>query len=105
MPLAGFGVAAVGLIAGGVTGAYTLAKADSANSHCVDGRCTRSAQADIDSGKTFGTISTMSFIVAGVGAAVGVTGILLAPSAPATPSDTPSAKMLLPGQIVWSGHF
>lgn len=75
----GFGVAGVGLLAGGVTGALAISKASGLRDSCDDGRCPPSAHADVDSYERLGTISTISFAVAGVGAAVGIYGLLAGP--------------------------
>lgn len=78
-PLAyvGFGVAAAGLAAGMITGVLALGAASEAKTDCPGGVCANSqAKDDAESGKTMGTISTISFIVAGVGAAVGVYGLI-----------------------------
>jgi hypothetical protein len=79
MPLIGFGIAGVGLIAGSVTGALTMSRASSIKESCEGNRCPSSKQGDIDSAKTLGLISTISFGVAGVGAAIGVIGLLRKP--------------------------
>jgi hypothetical protein len=74
---AGFGTAAVGIGVGTVTGILTLSKASKLDDACRDGRCPASSQSDIDSASTTGTISTIAFIVGGVGVAVGVVGIFM----------------------------
>jgi hypothetical protein len=79
MPLIGFGIAGAGLIAGSVTGALTMSRASSIKESCEGNRCPSSKQGDIDSAKTLGLISTISFGVAGVGAAIGVIGLLRKP--------------------------
>jgi hypothetical protein len=75
----GFGVAGVGLIVGGVTGALAMSKASSLNDACTDGRCPPANHADVDAYHRLGTISTISFVAAGVGAAVGIYGVLSSP--------------------------
>lgn len=82
MPLVGFGLAGVGLLAGSITGAMTLSKASAIKGDCDGDRCPRSKSDDISSAKTLGLVSTISFAVAGVGAAVGVVGLLMKPSPP-----------------------
>jgi len=73
----GFGVAAAGLAAGMITGVLALGAASEAKDNCPNGVCKDSqSKDDAESGKTMGTISTIGFIVAGVGAAVGVYGLL-----------------------------
>ena len=67
----GFGVAGAGVLVGSVSGGVALSKASAAKEDCVDDRCPPSTHDDIDSGRTWGTVSTVSFIVAAVGAGVG----------------------------------
>lgn len=83
----GFGVAGVGLVVGTITGAMTLSTASTVKDTCNgDGRCPPSAQSDLDSASTTGAISTVGFVVALVGVAVGVTGIFM--SKPRTETHT-----------------
>lgn len=74
---AGLGTAGVGLVVGGITGALALSKKGDVANTCPDHRCPPSAQSDIDASKTFGTISTVAFVVAGVGAAVAVVSLIV----------------------------
>jgi hypothetical protein len=89
LPLGGFAVAGVGLVAGAITGFLTLSKASAAKDQCVDNRCPSSAHSDISSGKTMGLISTISFAVAGAGAAVGIFGYLQDPKPESTAARKP----------------
>jgi hypothetical protein len=75
----GFGLAGAGLIAGSVTGAIALGKASSLGGTCQNKACPPSASDDLSTGRTMGNASTVSFVVAGVGAAVGVVALLLSP--------------------------
>lgn len=77
MLIGGFGVAGVGLIVGSITGALSLAKTSSikGSSACVGNVCNPSEDGDLSSARTMATVSTVSFIAAGVGAVVGVVGI------------------------------
>jgi hypothetical protein len=92
MKTAGFvslGVGGAGLIEGVITGILALSKHSTLKSECPNGTCsTTTADSDLSTYHTVGTLSTVGFIVAGVGAAAGVTLILVAPkgapSAPAT---------------------
>ena len=75
----GFGVAAVGIAVGSVTGIMTLGRGSDASKDCPGGKCATQTQADAaQSGKTLGTISTIAFAVGVVGAGVGVYGLLFA---------------------------
>lgn len=98
----GFGVAGVGLIAGGVTGAMSFSAASSVRDRCVDGRCPPSTHDDLDKGKALGTISTVSFVLAGVGAAVGVYALISRPKSP----EKPAVSLYLgPGSAGLVGSF
>lgn len=101
---AGFGTAIVGVGVGAVTGILTLSKASSLDEACRDGRCPPSAQSDIDSGSTTGTISTVAFIVAGAGVAVGVVGIVLSGKGDA-PKQGRASLALTPGGAMIHGTF
>jgi hypothetical protein len=82
----GFGVAGVGLAVGAITGIITLSTASTVKDSCKpDGRCPASAQSDLDSAKTTGTISTIGFAVGLAGAAVGVIGIIISKPSTETP--------------------
>ena len=73
----GLGVGILGLGAGAVTGVMTLSRANKVDPQCANDICAPSAQSDLDSARTLGTISTVAFIVGGVGIAAGVVGLLL----------------------------
>jgi hypothetical protein len=73
----GFGVALVGVGVGSVTGILAIGRGSDAKANCQDGLCKQ--QEDLDAakgGQTLGTISTIGFIVGGVGAALGVYGLV-----------------------------
>ena len=92
---AGFGTAAVAAAVGTVTGILTLSKGSTLDETCRDDRCPPSAQSDLDSATTTGTIATVAFVVAGAGLAVGAAGLLLFKP---EPTSTASARVL-----VWPG--
>jgi hypothetical protein len=73
LSIAGFGLAAAGAIAGAVTGALSLGKVGEAEDLC-GGRtgCSSDARALVDDAATLAHVSTASFAVAGLGAALGV---------------------------------
>lgn len=80
----GFGTAVAGLVVGGITGGLALAAGSRADEACgaASGRtCVSAAAADEaererKGGTTVATVSTVAFVVAGVGAGVGVVGLL-----------------------------
>jgi hypothetical protein len=89
-----FGVAGVGAVAGTVTGILTLSAKSSAQSGCTpDNRCPPSTYSDIDAANRWATISTVSFIVAGVGAVVGI-GTLVFGGKSTTTTTTAGARHL-----------
>jgi hypothetical protein len=79
----GFGLAGAGLVLGTVAGIVTLSKRGDLNAICQGTRCPPATQANVlaiqSSAKSWATVSTVSFIAAGVGAGVGVVGLLLRP--------------------------
>ena len=73
----GFGTAIAGVAVGSVFGIMTLGKGSDAKTACPSGACvSQSAADDAKSGQTTGTNSTIGFIVGGVGAAVGIYGLV-----------------------------
>lgn len=90
---AAFGVGGVGLVLGTITGLVAIGKKSDLNSMCTDGRCPPSAQDTVDSYNTMGTLSTVGFIVGGVGIAAGAVLWLTAPkSTGALAPTTKTAK-------------
>jgi hypothetical protein len=76
LAIVGFSVAGAGVIAGTVTGLLMFSKKSALDDACVDNQCPPSTHSDYDAAYTMATISTISFIVAGVGAGVGIYGLL-----------------------------
>ena len=73
----GFGTAIAGVAVGSIFGIMTLGKGSDAKTKCPAGACQdQAALDDAQSGQTLGTISTIGFIVGGVGAAIGVYGLV-----------------------------
>jgi hypothetical protein len=72
----GFGIAGAGAVVGTITGLTALSRANSAKERCVDKLCPPEIHGTVDSGKTMGNISTVAFAVAGVGATIGILGLL-----------------------------
>lgn len=76
-PWVAFGVGGAGLLVGGITGAMVISKHSDLSSKCPGGTCTPDQQSSVDSYNTLGLVSTIGFVVAGVGAAAGVTMLLV----------------------------
>ncbi len=72
LALAGFGVAALGVGIGTVTGLRALDAGDAARAACPGLQCDRRALDDVETGRTYGSIATVSFVVAAAGAGLGV---------------------------------
>lgn len=106
----GFGAALAGVAVGTVTGFMAIGAGNRAEESCPNQRC--ATQADLDavndelaSGRAMGTVSTVAFVVAGVGAAVGVTG-LLAGSKSSPKNGHPSVGVSLsPSFVSLRGRF
>ena len=79
LSLIGFGVGAAGLVVGTVTGILAISAEGDIGDRCQGTRCGREVQDDLDSAKTKATISTIGFIVAGVGIAASVVGFFIQP--------------------------
>jgi hypothetical protein len=85
LPWIGFGVGAAGLVLGGVTGILAISKHSTLSDECKGGCAPGQPQSDLSAYHTMGTLSTVGFIVAGVGAAAGVVLLVTEPkSAPTT---------------------
>jgi hypothetical protein len=83
------GVGGAGLAVGGVAGVIAMGKHAKLVDACPDGTCDPTTEgSNLSSYHTFGTISTVGFIVGGVGAATGVILLLTQPKDSATPPST-----------------
>lgn len=78
---AALGVGAAGVVVGSVFGVMALSSHGSLSDDCQNGTCPSSKSDDVSSYHTKGTVSTVGFIVGGVGLAAGAALILLAPKA------------------------
>jgi hypothetical protein len=80
---AGLATAGIGTTVGTIAGIVALNKAHDLDGVCVNDHCPRSAESDLSTSRTAGTVSTIAFVVAGVGVVVTVFSLLTRPSAPA----------------------
>jgi len=77
----GLGVGGAGLVFGGVTGLMVLSKkSDLDDGDCLDGACGPSERSQVESYNSMRTLSTVGFVVGGVGLAAGATLLLTAPT-------------------------
>jgi hypothetical protein len=103
----GFAVAAIGLGVGSVTGVMTLSTvADLEEDPRCDGAiCDPSVQAELDEADTVALVSTVAFVLGGVGLAAGVAG-LIGGLYDTDPSAEASVRPLLgPGFVGVDGRF
>ena len=107
LPWVAFGVGGVGLGLGVVTGVLALGKHSTLSSECGGGSCPPSAQSDLDGYHTMGILSTVGFIVAGVGAAAGVTLLFVLPKGDSAPASAglQVQPVVGPGSIGATGRF
>ena len=89
-----FGVAGAGVLVGTITGILTLSKKSSAG--CTNDLCPSATWDDVNSAHSFATVSTVSFIVAGVGAAVGVLSLVLGNDSTPSASPPPAEARVTP---------
>lgn len=73
----GFGTTVAGAIVGSATGSAALAKSAALESDCIEQQCPAGKQGTIDSMNRLSHVSTVSFALAGAGAALGTVGVVL----------------------------
>jgi hypothetical protein len=81
LAIVSMGIGAAGLITGTVAGILTLSKHSSLAGTCPGGICPAGDKGEVSSYTTVADLSTVAFIVGGVGAALGVTLLFTAPKA------------------------
>jgi hypothetical protein len=96
----GVAVTGVGLVLGAVTGGIALSKASSLDDECLERVCSIDEEDRIKSLQTMSHVSTAGFVLAGVGAILGVTGIVLTVTAD---DDATSAWSIGPGLVSYRG--
>ncbi len=104
----GFGLAGVGAAVGAITGGLSLDAAATAKDLCVDDLCPREAESDADRSLALAHTSTVSFVVAGLGAGIGIVGLVLSGSDEPSDSTEPAPEVeaiLGPGTIGLRGRF
>lgn len=87
LPIVLFTIGGASLIAGGVTGAMVLADQSDLAQKCPNHVCPPSQYGALDGASTLATVSTVTFIVGGVGVAAGVVALLVG-----KPSAAPSTR-------------
>jgi hypothetical protein len=92
----GLGVAAVGVGLGTITGVVSMNNASELDVQCRDGRCPPGAHGSLDAAQTWATVSTVSFIVAGLGAGVATVGFFMGRKAPSEAAPGSSTAAVTP---------
>ncbi|MFO0658936.1 MAG: hypothetical protein U0165_03750 [Polyangiaceae bacterium] len=109
LAIAGFSVGAAGILVGGITGALSLAEVGNLKSDCRDQVCPPSKQDGIDRAKLLGNVSTVAFIVGGVGVGVGLYDLFRGGSPVASSSSSARGSAVSvnvgPGSMWLSGGF
>jgi hypothetical protein len=72
----GFVIAGAGLIVGTATGFAVLSKKDTLEGDCPNHECGTRYRDDLDSARTLATVSTVAFVLGGIGVGVGLYGLL-----------------------------
>lgn len=102
----GYGVGAAALVAGGVLGAVHLSKTSKLKGDCPDDFCPSELQDDMDAAEVIGHASTVSFVVAGLGATVGTVALLAGGSSGDGYPDSASVQLTVePGHVGLMGSF
>ena len=109
-PWVAFGVGGVGLGVGAVAGGLALGKHSDLASACKGGTCGPAQQSELDSYHSLSTVSTIGFVVAGVGATAGVTLLLVMPRSSSSSAPPPATGLRVvpvvgPGSIGAVGSF
>jgi hypothetical protein len=103
--IGGLSLAGAGLVVGAVTGGLSLADAADAKKSCNDdGACAPQAEEPLNRSRTLAHVSTTSFVLAGAGAALGATMLVLILTD--EEGDSPGAEVVLaPTQLGVRGRF
>jgi hypothetical protein len=106
LAVAGFAAAGVAVGVGTITGVLTLSRKSALTSACANMHCPPSEFGALDGANTLATVSTVAFIAAGVGAAVGVIGVIVGKRKDAAPpAQAQVTPWLGPGMGGVEGRF
>jgi len=102
----GFGVTGIGAIIGGITGGLSLSRASAFKAtQLPNGNYPDSERGLRDESLTLAHVSTASLVVGGVGAAVGITGVILTYTATPEEPERTLGLDLGPGGLSLGGSF
>jgi hypothetical protein len=109
LPWVAFGIGGAGLVVGAVTGFIAMGKHSDLATKCPGGTCDSTQypgiSGDVDSYHTVATISTVGFIVGGVGVAAGVVLLLTQPKTESVPPAQPPQAGLRVVPVVGLGSI
>lgn len=101
--LVAFGVGGLGLGVGAVTGLLTLGKVGDLEKNCPGQVCSKTEESRYNSAHTLATVSTVGFVIAGLGAAAGAVLLVVRPGGDAAPAQT--GVLVGPGWVGARGSF
>jgi hypothetical protein len=101
--LVAFGVGGLGLGVGAVTGLLTLGKVGDLEKNCPGQVCSKAEESRYNSAHTLATVSTVGFVIAGLGAAAGAVLLVVRPGGDAAPEQT--GVLVGPGWVGARGSF
>jgi len=97
LPWVALGIGGAGLVFGGITGLLAVGDHSTLANNCNNGTCPPSQDGNLSSYHTMGLLSTVGFIVGGVGAAAGVVLLLAQPGGDsATPPSGATGMQIAP---------
>jgi hypothetical protein len=105
LPWVAFGVGGAGLVVGGLTGILAIGKHSTLASNCKTGTCDSTQQGTLSSYHTLGAISTVGFVVAGVGGAAGAILLFTQPKGDAVASGLHVVPVVGFGSLGATGTF
>ncbi len=107
LAVTGFTAAGVGLVFGSITGFIAFSKTSTLSSACAsNGVCPPGQEDNIRLSRTMGNLSTVFFIIGGVGAGVGIVGLLRGtPSVASPPKSGSITPWIGVGSVGVSGAF
>ncbi len=97
--LVSFGLGGAGLVVGIATGFASLNAVSDIEDRCVDGHCPPESESQADHAMLLGNLSTLGFVIAGVGTAMGATLLILGMPEDGEPTEVAVAARLGVGAV------
>ncbi len=101
----GFGVGAAGIVVGTLGGILTFSNKSDLKPLCDGLVCDSSARKIVSTARTWATVSTIGFVVGGVGIAAGVVGLLMPTKEIVVAPGVKAHLVLDPGSVGLAGSF